>query len=99
MKRRVVVSANDNCRAKTTQSLSNFGLSCYGGEHRVRELLRMSTVTRRNCLFKYELPILLKAANTRLAGKKIHCKLVETLSHLPAHFVPSAPQEATKILA
>ena len=35
MKWRVVVPANDNCRAKTTQPLSDIGTSNYGGEHRV----------------------------------------------------------------
>ena len=43
MQRRIVVTASDYCRAKTTQSLSNNGTGNYGGQHRVGEILQKST--------------------------------------------------------
>ena len=52
-----------------------------------------------NSLFKYELPILLRAANTRVPDKDSPSAIWEIVSDLPAHIVPTAPQEATKILA
>ena len=35
--------ANDNRRAETTESFSNFGKGSYGGQHRSSELLQKST--------------------------------------------------------
>ena len=70
MQQRVVVSTNDVGRAKTTISLSNFGTSSYGGQHRVREFFQKSTGVSLQLSFKYKLPILLKAANTRVPDKK-----------------------------
>ena len=39
MQRRMIVTANDNRRAETTASLSNFGTASYGGQYRGSELL------------------------------------------------------------
>ena len=39
---RVFFPANDDCAAKTTQSLSNLGTNSYCGQHRVREFLQDS---------------------------------------------------------
>ena len=52
-----------------------------------------------NSRFKYELPILLRAANTRVPDKNSPSAIGETFSDLPAHTVPTGPREATKILA
>ena len=55
--------------------------------------------SRWNSRFKYELPIFLRAANTRVPDKNSPTAISETLNYLPAHTVPTTPQEATKILA
>ena len=43
MQRRMVVHTNDDCREKTTQSLSNLGTGSYGGQHRVNEFPHKSS--------------------------------------------------------
>ena len=95
----VVVSANDDCRAGTTQSLSNLGTGSYSGQHRVREFfqkstgvsLELSSIT--NYQSYWELPT--PASQT----KTLYRLLEEISSDLPAHILPTAPQDAMKILA
>ena len=69
MKRPVVVPANDKCRANTTQSLFDIETSNYSGEHRVCQFFQNSTSFPSEPLFKYELSILLRAANTGVPDK------------------------------
>ena len=59
---------------------------------------RNQRASRRISLFKYELPFLLRAAKPASQTKTLHRQLEGFSSDLPAHIVPSAPQEATKIL-
>ena len=95
----VVVSANDDCRAGTTQSLSNLGTGSYSGQHRVREFfqkstgvsLELSSIT--NYQSYWELPTPASQIKT------FHRLLEEISSDLPAHILPTAPQDAMKILA
>ena len=53
---------------------------------------------RWNSFFKYELPILLRAANTRVPDKNSPSPKGGVLSCLPANIHPTAQQEATNIL-
>ena len=65
MQRRVIVSANDGFRAETTQSLSNL----IGDSTEFVNSSRTLQWSRSNSRVKYELPILLSAANTRVPAR------------------------------
>ena len=83
MQWRVVVPANDDCRAKTTQPLSNHGTGSYGGQLRFVNSSRNLRASRWTFLFKYEFPILLRAANTRVPDKNSPSAIGEKFEWLP----------------
>ena len=61
MKRRMVVSANRDRRAKNNQSLSDIGTCSYGGENRVREFLQELTSLPKEFSFEKRTPNLVES--------------------------------------
>ena len=71
MQRRVVVPANDDYRARTTQSLSNRGTGSYGGQHRGSELLQKSTGVSLELLFQIRTPNLVESRQYSRPGQEL----------------------------
>ena len=71
VQRRMIVPSNDDRRAETTHSLSNFGTGSCGGQHRGSELLRKSTGVSLKLLFQIGGPSLVESRQKLCPAQKL----------------------------